>query len=170
MQHRQVPPARASPSQWVISNPRGADQWRMCSGSTQAWKTRLRGASKTRVMTSSGSFEPVRDSLLSAGVGIALLLPVGRSPLSRLEAIQILVEPIEALLPVGAVALGPVGHFLQRSSLQLARPPLRFTPAGDQPRALQDAEVLGDRRAAHREGRGELLDRGRAANQAVQDR
>jgi hypothetical protein len=48
---RQAPPTRASNSQIVFVKPVGPHHRAMCSGSVHALKTRLRGASKTRVMT-----------------------------------------------------------------------------------------------------------------------
>src|SRR5215469_3366454 len=62
MPKRYEPPGRKSILQKVSSKPRGPNQCARCSLSVQALKTRLRGASKTRVMR----------SILSAGAGPAL--------------------------------------------------------------------------------------------------
>ena len=54
------------------------------------------------------------------------------------------------------VALEPCGRGGERLRLEPARPPLGVAAARDQPGALEDLEMLGDRRLAHGEGLGEL--------------
>src|SRR5439155_22936740 len=79
------------------------DQWTRRSGSVHAFHTSWRGASKTRVMTSCG----FTDRLA------ALVLAVMSRPLFLYFA-EVLVEAVEALLPVPAVPLHPVGDVLER--------------------------------------------------------
>src|SRR5579872_2050378 len=101
----------------------------MCFGSVHAWKTSARGASNVRVITNSRS-----------GSGFALL-PWAMSVLLLLRVFlclaQIFVQSVEALRPEPPIVLHPVGHVLERSRVQTARPPLRLAPALDQPGALQ---------------------------------
>src|SRR5262249_13128370 len=149
MQHRQLPPARASPSQCEISKPWGADQWRRCSGSIQAWKTRLRGASKTRMMTSSSLLERVRDSLLrSAAMPIVLLLVMPGPVRPGLERFQVLVEAVQPLFPVTAVPLPPLPHLLLRRPPDPAGTPPGFPPPCHQLRAPPPPEGARSRPGA----------------------
>src|SRR5437773_4270371 len=113
----------------------------MCSHEVWASNTRSRGASNIRVVTISRSVGVVTVSLLP----IALLLS------SSLELLQVLVQPVIALLPKLAVPLDPLVGFLQRPRLQPGRPPLSLPAPSDQPRPFQDLQVLRDRRQAHRE-------------------
>src|SRR5213592_1566671 len=124
----------------------------MCSHDVWASNTRSRGASKTRVMTISRSVGVVTVSWLLPLAPIALLLS------SSLELLQVLVQPVVALLPEAAVPLGPLGDLLQRSCLEPGGPPLPLPASRDQPRALQHLQVLRDRREAHLEGLGQLGD------------
>src|SRR5262249_26073396 len=134
----------------VLVKPRGPHQCTRCSGSVQASNTRLRGASKTRVRTSTRS------------AAAAVLLPAARFRLLLLQFTQILVQAVETLLPETPVLLQPVGGVLERTGFEPAGPQLRFTAAGDQTGPLQRLEVLGDGGQAHGEGRGQLHDRGLA--------
>src|SRR5262245_48061564 len=143
----------------VLVKPRGPHQCTRCSGSVQALKTRLRGASKTRVMTSTRSAGSVAVLLLAA---MFLLL--------LLQFAQIIVQTIETLLPDAPILLQPVGGVLEWTRLEPAGPPLRLTTAGDQAGALQHLEVLGDGGQAHREGRGQLHDRDLTRGEAGEDR
>src|SRR5687767_2196305 len=103
----------------------------MCSGFVMASNTSSRGASKSRVMRISRSDGKVilNESLFAAGwlANMGLLL--------GFQMLQICVERVEAPLPEDAIALGPLGDFLDRSGLQPARPPLRFPSARDEARA-----------------------------------
>src|SRR6266702_1651082 len=152
---RHFPPGRKSISQLAVSNRRGPHQRDMCSHEVCASNTSSRGASNTRVMTNSRSPWVVTVSLLPLA-GIAFLLS------SSLELLQVLVQPVVALLPEFAVPLDPLVCFLQRPRLQPGRPPLPFPAPSDQPRPLQHLQVLRDRRQAHRERLRELRDRGLA--------
>src|SRR6266571_2161077 len=85
----------------------------MCSHEACASNTRSRGASKTRVMTISRSDGVVTVIWLLSLAPIALLLS------SSLELLQVLVQPVVALLPEAPVPLGPLGDLLERSRLDL---------------------------------------------------
>ena len=72
----------------------------------------------------------------------------------RFELLQVVVEPVEALLPEAAVVVKPVVHRLKLLWVELARTPLRIPPPGDQARILQHLEMTGDGRKADVEGLG----------------
>src|SRR5262245_20017977 len=97
-----------------------------------------RGASNTRDSTSTRS--------VCSSCRATFLLPF------LLQRLEVAVKPVEALLPVPAVALEPVVDLTQRSRLEAARTPLGLAAARDEAGALQDLEVLGDRRQGHVEG------------------
>src|SRR5687767_13362446 len=86
-----------------------------------------------------------------------------------LEVTEECVELLEALLPVRAVLADPLGDVAERLRAQAARPPLRLPSLLDQPGSLEHPQVLGDRRLAQVERRGELGDRCLAAGEAGQD-
>src|SRR6059036_1063332 len=143
----------------VPVKPLGPNQRTRWSGSVQTLKTRLRGASKMRVMTSSRSVDVV-VALVLAAMFLLLSLQLG----------QIRLQAIEALLPETAIVLQPAGGVLKRTRLEPAGPPLRLATARDQTGSLQHLEVLGDGGKAHREGLGQLRDRGLALGEASKDR
>src|SRR3989442_10456780 len=97
---RHAPPGRKSISQLTTSYFLGPHQCDMCSQEVCASNTRSRGASKTRVMTISRSDGVVTVSWLLPLAPIAILLS------SVLELLQVLVQPVVALLPQTAVPLG----------------------------------------------------------------
>src|SRR5260370_42150869 len=129
MTMRQAPPGLTSISQTGFVKPRGPHQCAMCLGSVHALNTSSRGASKTRVMTSSRCGALVTALFLSLLAAMLLLL------LFQLD--QIVFQTIEALLPETAVVLHPAGDVLEWTCLQLAGPPLGFAPPPHQARALQ---------------------------------
>ena len=89
----------------------------------------------------------------------------GHVLLLRFQFLQIVVEAVEARFPDVAIALGPVGHFLEGAGLDPAGPPLGLASARDQARALEHAQVLRDGGHAHVERLGELGDRAFARDQ-----
>src|SRR5437870_5407966 len=100
----------------------------MCSHELCASNTRSRGASNTRVETISRSDGVVTSSFV---------LPPTSPPLSSsLELLQVLVQPVVALLPEASVPLGPLGDLLDGTGLQPGGPPLPLAPPRDQPRPL----------------------------------
>src|SRR5437762_7604366 len=116
MHARHFPPGRSSPSLTGIVNPFGADQCLSFSGSVHACQTNSRGASNTRLITSS----------CSLAVIVLLSLPDTFPPFG-LNFLQVAVQLVEAVLPIRAVMLDPVGDTFQRLCLEAARPPLRLT-------------------------------------------
>src|SRR6266851_8031372 len=163
---RKAPPGREAISQDVIVKPFGPAQHAIRSGSAHALQTRLRGASKMRVMTSSRSADSVAALLVAA---IFLLLHL-RFLLFHLQVAQINIQTIEALLPEAAIILDPVGGVPERTRLEPARTPLRLAAARDQAGALQHLEMLGDRRKAHLEGFSQFSYRGLACGEASENR
>src|SRR5271166_5421734 len=142
-------------SQWIVVKPCGPHQRAMCSGCVHALNTSRRGASMTRVTTSSRS---------------AVLMFASTALLLALQFLQVALEAVEALFPEDAVVLQPVGRTLERARFQPAWAPLCLTAAGDQAGVLQHLEVLGDRGEAHVERFGQFGDRGLAGGQPCQDR
>src|SRR2546425_9273178 len=97
MQKRKAPPGRTSILQEGVVKPCGPHQRTRRSGSVHALKTRARGASKTRSMTS------VRSAVVAAGVVLSGLFP----PLP-FQFLQGVVQAIEALFPEKPIVLQPV--------------------------------------------------------------
>src|SRR5262249_14055778 len=113
-----------------------------CSGLVQASQTSRRGASTTRVMTTSrsdGVVNVVTPTLLAAAI----------LPLLLLQVFEVLIQPFEARVPEAAKVLGPLGDLLERRRPEPAGAPLRLAPARDQAGALEHPEVLGDGGATH---------------------
>src|SRR5579863_892238 len=164
MQERQAPPGRSSPSEWGTVNPWGADQRCMCLGSAQHWNTSEGGASKTRTRVRSSAPARAADLLLLAAMFLLL-----RGLVLRLQLLQVFVQPVQALLPMAAVLLHPVGHVLERRRLEAAGAPLGVAAAADEPGFLQHLQMLGDGGLADLEGGREFGDGGLAGGEARQD-
>src|SRR4051794_35661400 len=98
MQIRYLPPTRRSIWPGGDVKLAGPHQRINRAGSVQALKTSSRGASKTRVMTSSRV--PVPEPVLLVAKLLLLVL----------QRLQVLVQAIEAIFPALAVSLQPVGH------------------------------------------------------------
>src|SRR5687768_533021 len=134
----------------------------MCLQLVWASKTSLRGASKTRVTTTSVSDGVVKvvTCLFVAGI-----LP----PFLSVELCEIEVESLVALIPELAEIAGPLGNFLERRRLEPAGAPLRITTTGDEARPLEHPQVLRNCRTAHGERLGEFLHRSLPRCQLGQD-
>src|SRR3989442_15931206 len=85
-----------------------------CSGCVNTSKTRSRGASKTRSMTS---------SLIGTSTTLSL---AAMSLLLHAQFLQVLGETIEPLLPDDARALNRVVEPVKQAHLERRRPPLRL--------------------------------------------
>src|ERR1700692_2550954 len=141
MTKRQMPPGRMSKLCVVVGKPFGPHHCARCLGSVHTEKTSARGASNSRMpMIDRGSDS--RSSLFFAAIGRVLLLGSGIFDLQRL---QVVVEPIEALVEKTPVMAEPIVDVFERPRLDAAGPPLRFAAAGDQAGALQHFEMLGNR-------------------------
>src|SRR5438552_4328307 len=121
MQMRKAPPGRTSLS-WVVTvKPRGAPcQRSRCFGSVQHLNTSSRGASKTRVRTSSHSKDAVAESFFV----LIRLLP-------GLQFMEVIVQAIEARVPEAPIAFEPVRDVFHRARPESTRPPLRLATSFD---------------------------------------
>src|SRR5688572_16041277 len=131
MTNRQTPPGRTSISWVVVVKPRGPHQCVTWLGSVHVSNTSSRGASKSRVTTSSRSAVGPAGSLLAA-----MLLSLS------LQVVQVITQAVEALVPEAAVGLHPVRDVLESVRPQPAGPPLGRAAARDEARALEYLEVL----------------------------
>src|SRR3954452_283262 len=141
--------------------PLGPNQRFRCSASVNRRQTRSRGASTTRVMTK-GCMPP-------ASAGRVSVPAIARLSCRLPQLAEVVLEPVEPLLPKGAVAVEPARRLLERlgGAAAQARPSL---PAPrDEAGALQHLQVLGDGRQAYREGPGQLRHRGLARGEPRQD-
>jgi hypothetical protein len=111
MQKSITPPGRRSFLQKGAVKPFGPRQRIRRSPSVQALNTTLGGASKRRVMTSTGS----------AGIATALFL-TAMLLLLALQLVQVFVQAIDALLPATPVFVLPVSDVLERPHLKAAGP------------------------------------------------
>src|SRR5258705_238185 len=143
----------------MISTPFGPNHFCSSFGSAHAFQTTWRGASNTREITNSSG---LLISLLAFSAGIFLLL--------FLQFAQVLVKAIEAVFPEPAVVIEPVGDFFQACGLDAAGAPLRIAAAGDEPRVLENFQMLRDRRQAHLERLGQLRHRGVPARETRENR
>src|SRR3989442_16014184 len=110
-------------------------------------------------MTSSRSV----DSMAALFLGPMSLLPL-------FQLAKIASRAVESFSQKRAIVLQPARGVLEGTRLEPAGPPLRLATARDQTGVLQHLEVLGDRGKAHREGLGQLRDRGLARAEASKDR
>src|SRR2546422_7761937 len=132
-----APPGRPSNSAIRLPTIFGPHHFCRCSGCVNTSKTRSRGASKTRSMTSS-----------LIGISTTLSL-AAKSPLLHAQFLQVLVETIEPLLPDDAIALDPVVDLFERARLERRRPPLRLLTARHEARTFEHLEELAHRGEAH---------------------
>src|SRR3954454_2171215 len=137
-----APPGRASTVIWSSGalTPIGPQKWVRCSGSTMQLKTSCRGASKTRVK---------RRTCSVMGVSVR----------GGLQGAEVLVELVEALGPQPPIRLDPVHSGVQGVPFQVAGTELRLPTSGDQSRAFEHLQVLGDPRQAQGERLGQLVHR-----------
>src|SRR5271168_22101 len=155
-----MPPVRASISQEMNVTPSdfGIHQRMSNAGLVHASNTMRAGPLKVRVTTSSRSdFRStvvrffMRVGSLSLLVSIDLLLPF--------QLLDNLVQLVEACVPELAVALDPCRLFLQSAQAELAGPHATDLLRGDEPRLLQDADMLLHAREGHVELVGKVRDR-----------
>jgi len=122
-------------------------------------------------ISQSEGVETVRVGLF--GVAIVLLLPLGPAGsvvfLLLSKYAEVIVQALEAFLPVPAVMFEPVIGGLEGGCLEAAGTPLGLAPAGDEPGSLQDLEMLGDGGKGHLERGSDLADRGLTGGKALED-
>src|SRR5206468_12764080 len=157
---RYLPPTRTSISQERRNMPIdfGTHHRLISSGLVHASNTMRAEPLKVRVTTSSRSdfrstvvrfFMEVGS--LSLLASIDLLLPF--------QFLNNLVQLVEACVPELAVPLDPRRLFLQSAQAELAGPHAPDLLRGDEPRLLQDADVLFHAREGHMELLGKVRDR-----------
>src|SRR5262245_52550292 len=167
---RYVPPVRTSASQERKDTPNdfGAHHRLSSSGLVQASNTMRAGALKVRVTTSSRSdfrstvvrFFPEEGSLsLLASIDLFLLF----------QFLDNLVQLVEARGPELAVALDPCRLFLQSAQAELAGPHAPDLFRGDEPRPLQDADMLLHAREGHVELFCKVRDRSVCTSELLQN-
>src|SRR5262249_10475377 len=140
---RYLPPARTSISQESRDMPIdfGAHHRLNKSGLVHAWNTMRAGALKVRVVTSSRS--DVRSTVVGFFMGLgSLSLLASIDLLLPLQFLDNLVPPVEACVPELAVPLDPCRLFLEAARAELAGPHAPDLLRGDEPRPLQDADML----------------------------
>src|SRR3954467_12261614 len=131
----------------------GVHQRLNSSGLVHASYTKRAGALNVRVTTSSRSDVRSTAVLLSPSflASIDLLLPF--------QFLDNLVQLVKAREPELAVALDPCPLFIQLAQAELAGPHAPDLLRGDEPRLLQDADMLLHAREGHVERLGEIRDR-----------
>src|SRR6185312_14015453 len=156
---RYPPPTRTSISQESRDMPLDfGDHHRLNrSGLVHASNTMRAGASKVRVTTSSRS--DLRSTVVRFFMGfgsLSFLASIGFLPL--LQLLDNPVQLVEARGPELAVLLEPCRRFLQSMRADLAGPHATDLLRDDEPRLLQDADVLLHARKGHVELLCELGD------------
>src|SRR5215510_852533 len=170
MQKRYLPPTRRSTLQAGEVNSLGPHQRIKCSGSVQAFHTSSRGASKTRVMTISRPADLLSELSFFAAILFLLGFRLSVLRLAFLQLAKILVQTVEALLPVATITPHPIGDLLEGTRRDPAGPPLSVAPALDQSSLLQHLEVLRNGWKAHLEWLGQLPNRRLPLGQTLEDR
>src|SRR5881397_4335046 len=167
---RYLPPTRTSISQESRDMPIdfGAHHCLNSSGLVHASNTRRAGPLKVRVVTSSRSDfrSTVVPFFMGAGslsllASIDLLLPF--------QFLNNLVQLVEACVPELAVPLDPCRLFLQSAQAEPAGPHAADLLRGDEPRLLQDADMLLHAREGHVELLGKVRDRSVGSSELLQN-
>src|SRR5499427_5721726 len=118
------------------------------SGLVQASNTMRAGPLKVRETTSSRS--DVRSTVVRFFMGVrSLSLFASIDLLLPFQFLDNLVQLVEACVPDPAVPLDPCRLFLQSARAELAGPHAPELLGGDEPRLLQDADMLLHAREGH---------------------
>src|SRR4029453_14821738 len=136
----------------------GAHHRLSSSGLVQASNTMRAGPLTVRVTTSSRSDFRSTVVRFFTGVG-SLSLFASIDLLLPFQFLDNLVQLVEACVPELAVPLRPCPPFPQRAEAELAGPPAPDLLGGDEPRLLQDTDVLLHAREGHVELHGKIRDR-----------
>src|SRR6185503_17162217 len=157
---RYVPPTRTFISQESKDRPNdfGTHHRLNSSGLVHASNTMRAGPLKVRVTTSSRS--DFRSTVVRFFMGLgSLSLLASIDLLLPFQFLNNLVQLVEACVPELAVPLDPCRLFLQSAQAELAGPHAPDLLRGDEPRLLQDANVLLHARQGHVELLGKVRDR-----------
>src|ERR1700678_751267 len=167
---RYLPPTRTSASQESSDTPVdfGAHHRLSSSGLVHASNTRRAGPLKVRLTTNSRS--DFRSTVVRFFMGLgSLSLPASIDLLLPLQFLDNLVQLVEAGLPELAVPLDPCRLFLKSAQAELAGPYASDLLRGDEPRLLQDADMLLHAGEGHVELFGEVRDRSVCTPELLQD-
>src|SRR5439155_4182838 len=158
--NRYLPPTRASTSQdsRVIPIDLGTHQRLSSSALVNASNTMRAGPLMVRVTTTSRSDFRSTVVRFFTGPGSLSILAFMALLLSC-QFLDNLVQLVEAFVPALAVPLEPRRLFLQSARAQLARPHAPDLLLGDDPRLLQNADVLLHARERHLELLGKVRGR-----------
>src|SRR3954471_8270814 len=157
---RYLPPTRTSISQESRNMPIdfGTHHCLNSSGLVHASNTMRAGPLKVRVTTSSRS--DFRSTVVRFFIGMASLsLLASIDLLLPFQFLDNLVQLVEACVPELAVPLDPCRLFLQSARAELAGPHAPNLLRSDEPRLLQDADMLLHAREGHVEFLGKVCDR-----------
>src|SRR5271163_84524 len=157
---RYLPPTRTSASQESRDTPVdfGAHHRSSSSGLVHASNTMRAGPFKVRVTTSSRS--DFRSTVVRFFMGVgSLALLASIDLLLPFQFLNNLVQLVEACVPELAVPLDPCCLFLQSAQAELAGPHAPDLLRGDEPRLLQDADMLLHAREGHVKLLGKVRDR-----------
>src|SRR5213593_1634391 len=157
---RYLPPTRTSISQESRDMPIdfGTHHRLISSGLVHASNTMRAEPLKARVTTSSRS--DFRSTVVRFFMGVgSLSLLASIDLLLPFQLLNNLVQLVEACVPALAVPLDPCRLFLQSAQAELAGPHAPDLLRGDEPRLLQDADMLLHARQGHVELLGKVRDR-----------
>src|SRR6478736_5510870 len=157
---RYLPPTRTSISQERRNMPIdfGAHHRMNSSGLVQASNTMRAGPLNVRVTTSSRSdFRSTVVRFFMGGSSLSLLASIDL--LLPFQFFDNRVQLVEACVPELAVPLDPCRLFLQSAQAERAGPHAPDLLRGDEPRLLQDADVLFHPRKRHVKLLGKVRDR-----------
>src|SRR5918995_822056 len=157
---RYLPPVRTSISQEtrVIPIDFGTHHRLNSSGLVHASNTMRAGPLKVRVTTSSRS--DFRSTVVRFFMGVgSLSLLASINLLLPFQFLDNLVQLVEPCIPELAVPLDPCRLFIQSARAEPAGPHAPALRRGDDPRLLQDADVLLHAREGHVELVGKVRDR-----------
>src|SRR5215467_522486 len=156
---RYVPPTRTSMSQESRDKPNdfGTHHRLNSSGLVHASNTMCAGPLKVRVTTSSRS--DFRSTVVRFFMGVgSLSLLASIDLLLPFQVLDNLVQLVEACVPEPAVPLDPCRFFLQSAQAELAGSHAPDFFRDDEPRLLQDADVLFHAGEGHVELLGKIGD------------
>src|SRR6188768_1731313 len=157
---RYLPPTRTSISQERRDMPIdfGTHHRLNSSGLVHASNTMRAGPLKVRVTTSSRS--DFRSTVVRFFMGVgSLSLLASINLLLPFQFLDNLVQLVEPCIPELAVPLDPCRLFIQSAQAEPAGPHAPDLRRGDEPRLLQDADVLLHARQGHVELVGKVRDR-----------
>src|SRR4029453_10866304 len=149
---------RGTTSLYRPKNAMGSGEALNTTGLVEASNTMRAGALKVRVTTSSRSdFRSTVVRFFMAVVSLSFFASIDL--LLPFQFLDNLVQLVEACVPELAVPLDPCRLFLQRAGAELAGPHAPDLLSDDEPRLLQDADVLLHAGQRHVELLGKLRDR-----------